>query len=238
VLESRRWTTCTNSTNMLDLPLSFLQRPAAPAISRPWLLVLLHGVGSNEQDLFGLAPHIPDRFHVLSLRAPFRIGPDAYAWFDFSIGPDSERSIDAAQEAESRALAARSIEAAAGQWGIAPERVVVGGFSQGGMMALSLLLTRPALMQAGMVWHGRLLPQVVPLTAPADALRGKQLWLSHGTHDDIIPLAHAQAVVQHMAPLPVTLSYREFPGAHEIRPAELTATVAWLESLTTGPAVR
>src|SRR6218665_2473269 len=221
VLESRRWTTCTNSTNMLDLPLSFLQRPAAPAISRPWLLVLLHGVGSNEQDLFALAPHIPDRFHVLSLRAPFRIGPDAYAWFDFSIGPDSERSIDAVQEAESRALAARSIEAAAGQWGIAPERVVVGGFSQGGM-----------------VCHGRLLPQVVPLTAPADALRGKQLWLSHGTHDDIIPLAHAQAVVQHMAPLPVTLSYREFPGAHEIRPAELTATVAWLESLTTGPAVR
>ena len=41
----------------------------------------------------------------------------------------------------------------------------------------------------------------------------------------------AQAIAQHMAALPVALTYREFPGAHEIRPAELAATVAWLDSL-------
>ena len=55
---------------MLDLPLTFLQRPAIATTPHPWLLVLMHGVGSNEQDLFSLAPQIPDRFHVLSLRAP------------------------------------------------------------------------------------------------------------------------------------------------------------------------
>jgi phospholipase/carboxylesterase len=220
---------------MLNLPLTFLQRPAATTAPRPWLLVLMHGVGSNEQDLFSLAPHIPERFHVLSLRAPFRMGPGAHAWFDFSIEPGGERTINEAQEAESRALAAKAIESAAEQLGIPPERVVVGGFSQGGIMALSLLLTRPALMQAAMVWHSRLLAQVVPLAAPPDALRGKQLWLSHGTHDNVIPLAHAQAIAHHMAPLPVTVSYHEFPSAHEIRPSELAATVAWLESLSTTP---
>ena len=220
---------------MLNLPLTFLQRPAATTAPRPWLLVLMHGVGSNEQDLFSLAPHVPERFHVLSLRAPFRMGPGAHAWFDFSIEPGGERTINEAQEAESRALAAKAIESAAEQLGIPPERVVVGGFSQGGIMALSLLLTRPALMQAAMVWHSRLLAQVVPLAAPPDALRGKQLWLSHGTHDNVIPLAHAQAIAHHMAPLPVTVSYHEFPSAHEIRPSELAATVAWLESLSTTP---
>ena len=153
----------------------------------------MHGVGSNEQDLFSLAPQIPERFHVLSLRAPFRMGPGAHAWFDFSIEPGGERTINEEQEAQSRALVAQAVESATEQLGIPPERVVVGGFSQGGIMALSLLLTRPALMQAALVWHSRLLQQVVPLTAPADALRGKQLWLSHGTHDNVIPLAHAQA---------------------------------------------
>ena len=221
---------------MLHLPLTFLQRPAAAATPRPWLLVLMHGVGSNEQDLFSLAPQIPERFHVLSLRAPFRMGPGSHAWFDFSIEPNGERTINEAQEAQSRALAAQAIESAAAQLGIPPERVVVGGFSQGGIMALSLLLTRPALMQAAMVWHGRLLAQVAPLAAPPDALRGKQMWLSHGTHDNVIPLASAQAIAHHMAALPVTLTYREFPGAHEIRPSELAATVAWLESLTGKPA--
>ena len=221
---------------MLNLPLTFLQRPAAATTPRPWLLVLMHGVGSNEQDLMDLAPQIPERFHVLSLRAPFRMGPGAHAWFDFSIEPNGERSINEAQEAQSRALAAQAIASAAEQLGIPPERVVVGGFSQGGIMALSLLLTQPALMQAAMVWHGRLLTQMLPQAAPPDALRGKQMWLSHGTHDNVIPLAHAQAIAHHMAPLPVTLAYHEFPGAHEIRPSELAATVTWLESLSTKPA--
>ena len=220
---------------MLDLPLTFLQRPAAPHYPRPWLLVLMHGVGSNEQDLFGLAPHLPEHFHVVSLRAPFRMGPGSHAWFDFSIEPNGDRTINEAQEAQSRALVAQTVQAASDQLGIPPERVVVGGFSQGGIMALSLLLTQPALLHAAMVWHSRLLPQVVPLTAPADALRGKQLWLSHGTHDNVIPLAHAQAIAHHMAPLPVAVTYREFPGAHEIRPAELSATVSWLQALSTTP---
>ena len=221
---------------MLNLPLTFLQRPAAATTPRPWLLVLMHGVGSNEQDLMGLAPQIPERFHVLSLRAPFRMGPGAHAWFDFSIEPNGERTINEAQEAQSRALVAQAIASAAEQLGIPPERVVVGGFSLGGIMALSLLLTQPALMQAAMVWHGRLLTQMLPQAAPPDALRGKQMWLSHGTHDNVIPLAHAQAIAHHMAPLPVTLAYHEFPGAHEIRPSELAATVTWLESLSTKPA--
>ena len=221
---------------MLNLPLTFLQRPAAATTPRPWLLVLMHGVGSNEQDLMGLAPQIPERFHVLSLRAPFRMGPGAHAWFDFSIEPNGERTINEAQEAQSRALVAQTIASAAEQLSIPPERVVVGGFSQGGIMALSLLLTQPALMQAAMVWHGRLLTQMLPQAAPPDALRGKQMWLSHGTHDNVIPLAHAQAIAHHMAPLPVTLAYHEFPGAHEIRPSELAATVTWLESLSTKPA--
>ena len=68
---------------MLELPLTFLQRPAASTTPKPWLLVLMHGVGSNEQDLFALSPQISERSYVLSLRAPPRMGPGAFAWFDF-----------------------------------------------------------------------------------------------------------------------------------------------------------
>ena len=221
---------------MLDLPLTFLQRPAAAGTPRPWLLVLMHGVGSNEQDLFGLSSQIPERFHVLSLRAPHRMGPGSHAWFDFSIEPGSgARSINEEQEAHSRALVAQTIEAASAQLGIAPERVVVGGFSQGGIMALSLLLTRPELLHAAVVWHSRLLAQVLPLQASHDALHGKKLWLSHGTRDNVIPLANALAIAHHMATLPVSVTFREYPSEHEIRPSELAATVAWLESLSTSP---
>ncbi|MFZ1499316.1 MAG: dienelactone hydrolase family protein [Giesbergeria sp.] len=220
---------------MLDLPLTFLKRPALPSVPQPWLLVLLHGVGSNEQDLYSLCAQLPERYYVISLRAPYRMGPGAFAWFDYSIEPGGVRTIDEAQEAASRALLAQTLAAASEQLGIPPERTVVAGFSQGGAMALGLLLTQPALMRAAIVWHGRLLDQPLAALAPADAFRGRALWVSHGTHDGVIPLAHAQAIAHHVAPLPLAFTYREFPSEHEIRPSELAATLTWLEALSTTP---
>jgi len=217
---------------MLELPLSFLHRPAAAHTLNPWLLVLMHGVGSNEQDLFGLAPYVPAPFHVLSLRAPYRMGPQASAWFAFSVAADGTRHIDEPQESASRALVAQTVESAARQLGIAATRVVVGGFSQGGIMALTLLLTRPALLQACMVWHSRLLPQALDDAAPAAALAGRGLWVSHGVQDNVIPLACARAIRDHAQGLPLALSYREYPGVHEIRPEELRDSMAWLQDLT------
>lgn len=216
---------------MLDLPLTFLNRPAAAGTPQPWLLVLMHGVGSNEEDLFGLAPHVPPQFHVLSLRAPYRMGPGAHAWFAFTVGLDGSRTIDEPQEAASRALVAQTVDAAARQLGVPADRVVVGGFSQGGIMSLSLLLTRPELLRAAMVLHSRLLPQVLPLAVPAQALQGRQLWVSHGVQDNVIPLASARAIRDHAQSLPLDLSYREYPGMHEIRPAELQDAMAWLQGL-------
>lgn len=220
------------SAATLDLPLSFLERPAEA--EAPWLLVLMHGVGSNEQDLFGLAPYVPPTFHVLSLRAPHQLGYAAYAWFEFSVKPNGERLINEAQEAASRQLVAQTVSRAAEQLGIPSERVVVGGFSQGGIMSLSLLLTQPQRVQAAMVLHGRLLPQVLPAAAPPEALQGKQLWVSHGLQDNVIPLASARMIREHAEHLPLALRYGEFPGAHEIREQELAEAMAWLEGLPGG----
>ncbi len=218
---------------MLNLPLSFLHRPADAMTAAPWLLVLLHGVGSNERDLFGLAPFVPADFHVLSLRAPYAMGLGAYGWFEFVIAPQG-RVINEAQEAASRQTVAQMLASAAQQLGIPPERLVVGGFSQGGVMALSLLLTQPQLMQAAMVLHSRLLSQVLPLVAPSEALQGKQLWVSHGTRDQVIPLASAHAIRALVETLPIALSYAEFPNAHEITQQELDEAMVWLQRLSAG----
>ncbi len=216
---------------MVTPALSFLHRPADPSVSEPWLLVLMHGVGSNEADLFGLAPHVPANFHVLSLRAPYVMGPSAYGWFEFAINRVGERIINEAQEAAARQLVAQALAASAQQLGIPPERVVAGGFSQGGIMALSVLLTQPTLIHAAMVMHSRLLQQIVPIVAPAEELQGKQLWLSHGTHDNVIPLAAAHAIRDRVKTLPVELAYAEYASAHEIIQEELMDAMGWLRDL-------
>lgn len=220
---------------MLTLPLGFMHRPAQPHVRHPWLLVLMHGVGSNEQDLFGLAPYVPENFHVLSLRAPFRMEPGAHAWFDFSIEPNGERTINEVQEAQSRALVEQVLVEASQQLGIGPEQVVVGGFSQGGIMALSMLLIRPELLRAGIIWHSRLLSQTIARTAAPEAFRNKHLWVSHGVQDAVIPLASAQAIRRHVEALPIHLTYGEYPGGHEIPSVELAQTMQWLQALSVSP---
>lgn len=217
----------------MNLPLSFLHRPAAAGTAQPWLLVLMHGVGSNERDLFGLAPHVPPNFHVLSLRAPNVMGPSSYAWFEFGVMPSGERVINEAQEVASRETLVELVTSAAQQLAIPSERVVVGGFSQGGIMALSLLLTQPALLKGAMVLHSRLLPQVLPFVALPGALQGRQLWVSHGTRDQVIPLANAHATRTFVKTLPLGLQYAEFPNAHEITADELAQAMEWLGQLST-----
>ena len=218
---------------MTDLPLLALERAAQPAPGQqPWLLVLMHGVGSNEQDLFGLVPFVPPQFHVLSLRAPFAMGPNAHAWFQFTVDPDGTRHIHAAQEQRSRVLVAQTVQSACAQLGIGADRTVAAGFSQGGIMALSLLLTQPALLRAAMCWHSRLLPEALPQQAPDDAFTGKSLWVSHGSHDNVIALTSAHAIRSHVQRLPLQLSYHEYPGMHEIRPDELQASMQWLQQLS------
>src|SRR4029077_4168819 len=99
-----------------------MYRPADPAEDAHWLLVLLHGVGSNEADLFGLAPAVPGRFHVLSPRAPYLLGPDAFGWFTFVVRPEGQRVIDAEQEETSRGLLARVISSASEQLSVPADR--------------------------------------------------------------------------------------------------------------------
>ena len=218
-------------TQLTDLPLEFLQREPAAQVAAPWLLVLMHGVGSNEQDLFGLARYVPAHFHVLSLRAPYAMGAQSHAWFQFTVDANGVRHIDAAQEHTSRELLARTVAQVQQQLGIPAERTVLGGFSQGGIMALSLLLTQPQHMQAAMVWHSRLLPEVLALQAPSAAFQGKSLWVSHGSYDNVIPLTSAHATRDHVQKLPLALDYHEYASAHEIRPDELQAAMQWLDSL-------
>jgi hypothetical protein len=68
--------------------------------------------------------------------------------------------------------------------------------------------------------------------APPEAFEGKALWVSHGSADNVIPPSAAQVTRDLARTLPLALSGADFPGAHELRPAELQATVAWLQSLS------
>lgn len=222
-----------------ELSLVHLARPPrARAASQPGgqppLIVLLHGVGSNERDLFGFAPALDPRFQVVSVRAPLVRGPDSFAWFDVQFLPDGF-VIQPDQLRASRDRITQFVGEAVAAYGTDPERVYLLGFSQGAIMSLATALSAPAPIAGIAPLSGRIPPEVRPWIAPAGELAGLPILLVHGRRDTVIPLTFAHEARELLATLPVALTYREYDMAHEVTERTLADVTDWLSARLDGP---
>ncbi|NWG21638.1 MAG: dienelactone hydrolase family protein [Chloroflexi bacterium] len=211
-----------------DLPLHHLVRQAAPGHGSPPLLVLFHGYGSNEEDLFGLTPYIDPRFLVLSARAPLVLMPGMFAWFEIGFTPDGAIAVDDAQARRAAGLTARFVEEAVTAYHADPSRVIVAGFSQGGTMAALTTFARPDLVAGTAVLSGIVPADILDELPDPAGLAAKPFLVLHGTADQVVSVAHGRATRDVLQQLGVALTYREFPMAHEISLDALLELTAWL----------
>ena len=201
--------------------------PAATRAGAPPLLLLLHGVGSNEQDLMGLAPYLDDRFLVASARAPLTLGPGAYAWFEVSFTPEGPVH-DQPQAEDSRRTLLEFIPQLVDAYSADPSRVFVMGFSQGAIMTVSLVLTAPRALTAAVAMSGRVLPEMVARRAPDEDLKGLPVLVTHGLADGVLPIRHGRGIRDVLERLPLQLTYREYPAGHEVSAEMLGDIASWL----------
>jgi phospholipase/carboxylesterase len=200
-------------------------RTSPEPLTAPVVAVLLHGYGSFEDDLAGLAPHIVPGLPWASLRAPLVLSPGSYAWFHVvTPGNPAPDPVEAAGDAIWRWVDGQLDPAT---------RLVAVGFSQGGLMATELLRTRPERILATVVLGGF----VQAADRPADAVLSKSrppVFWGRGSRDDVI--VH-EAVERTEAWLPAhsTLTSRVYPGlAHGISAEEVADVAAFVGSLV-GP---
>ena len=137
----------TNKDNNLHTlgSLHYLVREAKAGTINPPLLLLMHGVGSNEQDMFSLAEQLPDHFLIISARGSYTVGPNSYVWFhvDFSTGAPVFKQEEAER---SRNTIIQFIETLKTHYSFDEKQIYLVGFSQGGIMSFSIGLTRPDLI--------------------------------------------------------------------------------------------
>jgi phospholipase/carboxylesterase len=221
----------TGQSSALSLPHLVLRpRAAPPGGAAPPLLLLLHGRGSDERDLLGLAGALDPRFLVVSARAPDPL-PPGYHWYDLlAVGRPEPQSF-----ARSRALLERFVGEAVGAYGADPGRVFSLGFSQGAVMTGTLLLTRPDLI-AGAVLLSGYLPLRSGLAIDAAALRGKPVFVGHGSADPVISVDFGREAEAFLGQAGADLTYHEGRFDHRITPEELAAVAAWLTARLGAPA--
>ena len=199
---------------------------AAPAAGDQPLLVLLHGYGSDERDLMGLASYLDPRCRVLSVRAPMALEAGGYAWFAVQFTPVG-LVVDHEQAEGSRQQLSSWLETQVAAPGVDRKRVFLLGFSQGAGMALGVALHRPDLVAGVVFLSGLVVPQMMP-TGDLEPLRHLSVLMVHGRHDPLLPINRAHASRALLESLPVRLVYREFEMGHEIDGASLAEVQAWL----------
>ncbi|MBX5465503.1 MAG: alpha/beta fold hydrolase [Clostridia bacterium] len=222
-------------------PLERRVREPEPGAARPPLVLLMHGYGSNEEDLLALASAWPG-LRVVSARGPLELGPGAYAWFGFR-GPALE--VEAAGFLEALGRLERLFDELCERYAPGRRQVVVGGFSQGAMMAAALALRRPAQVGALLMMSGRLPPEELleaarapgagaapaPGKGRARPLEGLEALLTHGREDPLIPPSEAERTRDRLEALGAHVTLRLYAMGHQVNEEAAEAVSAWLRTL-------
>src|SRR5471030_1166353 len=189
--------------NAGSLSLVHLTRPprkAPEAGAKPPLLLLLHGVGSHEHDLFGLASYLDGRFFVISARAPLPHG-DGFGWYPVQFTANGV-TADEAKALVSRDRLQAFLTEAIEVYGLDSSRAFLTGFSQGAIMSLYLSLHSPESIAGVVAMSGRLLPGALADRADDIRLSGLPILAVHGLYDRVLPISEGRRIQAELSRLP------------------------------------
>jgi thioredoxin 1 len=197
------------------------------------VLLLLHGYGADERDLGGLLPYLdPEgRFVTVLPRGP-HAAPPGFSWFDVSGDPVAAQigRVDALKELDDL------LDAACEEHGFPRSTAVVGGFSQGAGLAVTLGLRRSERPHpAGVLAMSPFAPtDLVAEDVDWEAARDVPVLLQHGTEDPMIPVQRSRDLAAALVEHDVPLVYAEYPMAHEVALESVQQGRTWLDALRAG----
>ena len=190
------------------------------------LLVLLHGVGGNEENLSELATAVDKHTLVLLARGPLMLDSAQFAWFhvEFTVsGP----TINAEEAEDARAKLIVLLRSVQHEFGISSDKTTLAGFSQGGIMSASVALTSPEGLSAFGLMSGRILPEITTQLAPQAQLGALRGFVSHGEDDAVLSVDWAVRSNALLDELGVEHEYHLYPADHEVSEAMRDDFAAW-----------
>jgi phospholipase/carboxylesterase len=179
-------------------------------------LVLLHGRGTDERDLFPLLDMLdPDRRLLgATARGPLSLPPGGAHWYVVRrVGyPDPQTFHSTYPQL------ANWLDDMLAEHGIPPERAVLGGFSQGSVMAYALGLGANRPRPAGIIALSGFLPSVEGFHLDHDRAAGLPVAIGHGTEDPVISVEFGRDARDRLLDAGANVTYRESPMPHTIDP--------------------
>ena len=218
-----------DSTKGTELVLKYKVRLPENKTQNTPVIIMLHGVGSNENDMFGFANQFPKEYLVISARAPFELSEGSYAWFRVEFIGD-KRIINEIEAEKSRIILKQFINQVVERYNADASNITLLGFSQGAIMAYSIALTSPEKVKNIGVLGGRLLEEVKPFIKPNSNLKNLNIFLGHGLNDKVMPINFANKAFEYCTKLGCNIQFKKYPIEHTISQSEIDDFKNWLKN--------
>ena len=193
-------------------------------------LLLLHGVGGAESNLYDFSSDIDHDTLVIYPRGPLQLGSEQFAWFRVAFTEQGPRIVEAEAE-QSRRTLIEFVAQIQNAYQIAPEHTVIAGFSQGGILSASVGLSAPERVAGFAVLSGRILPELQAHLANKSRLSSMQAFLGHGEYDTKLPVTWLHRADQLLTELDVAHQTHLYPMEHGISPEMQADFMKWLSGV-------
>ncbi|UMB55004.1 alpha/beta hydrolase-fold protein [Lutibacter sp. A64] len=214
---------------MEKLTLQYISREPNTVTEKTSLLILLHGYGSNEEDLFSFATELPEDLIIVSARAPQNLGFGSYAWYTINFTADAGKFSDIPEALEARELIATFIDEVQNKYKISPEKTFLLGFSQGTILSYSVALNYPEKVQKIIALSGYIIPDLLPSNIEDKDYSKLDFFISHGSVDQVIPLEWANKAPDFLNHLNIKNSFQEYQVGHGVAPNNFFDFKQWIE---------
>ena len=213
----------------MNLSLYHLVREPKIKLDKNPLILLLHGYGSNEQDLFSFASELPEEYFIISARAPYDLQYGSYAWYAINFDADENKFSDHEQAKTSRDLIAGFIDELIENYPIDKENITLIGFSQGTILSYAVGLSYPEKVQRIVALSGYLNEEIIKDHFQENDFSNLKMFISHGTVDQVIPVDWAKKAPEILENLDIKTVYKEYPVGHGVAPQNFFDLKNWLE---------
>lgn len=214
---------------MPELSLDYLVRYPKKYIDNPPLMIMLHGYGSNEQDLFSFADELPDELLIISAKAPLTLGMGSYAWYSLRFSEDSANYSDIPEAKSSLEKIDTFISEVKKEFKVNTRNVFLLGFSQGTILSIAYALNNPDKIQHVVALSGYVNQQLLQDDFKESNFKNLDLFVSHGSEDQVIPVIWARKTPDFLRILGIENSYQEYPVGHGVAPQNFYDFQKWVK---------
>jgi phospholipase/carboxylesterase len=213
----------------MNLQLHHITRPSTLKENAP-LLIMLHGYGSDENDLFSFAQELPEELFIISVRAPYPMQPYGNAWYAINFDAQQNKWNDVEQAVESRDKIAQFIDDACAEYPVNKDNVTLLGFSQGTILSYAVALTYPEKVKNIIALSGYISEDMLNDNLKDKDYSNLDFYCSHGSVDQVIPIDWARKAPVFLNTLNIKNTFSEFPVGHGVAPQNFYELKRWLET--------